>query len=300
MYREDIKKPVPGKGQSLIRILVSSICNTDKEILKGYKPDFTGIMGHEFVGFVEESDQPNLIGKRVVGELNAGCGHCLYCKTGREKHCTTRKVIGIDNKDGCFAEYMVWENHLLHIVPDELPNNIAIFTEPLAAALEIPTRIPMSPEKNIAVIGDGRLSFMITQVLSLHGMAITVIGRHEEKLKLFSPYAKTVLQADDTYEIVVDATGSKEGLALAKQIVRKQGTIVVKSTYAGTIEVDMSYFVINEITIAGSRCGPFEPALNLLSRKFVTLPPIELFELKDYQLALKSRAFKSGFLISHE
>lgn len=295
IYREDMPLPVPGVGESLIRILMSAVCSTDKEILKGYKPDFTGIMGHEFVGVVEESPDPGLVGKTVVGELNAGCGTCLYCRTGREKHCVSRRVIGMEKHDGCFAEYMALATHLIHQVPDGLPAEQAIFTEPLAAALEIPSMIHIDPAKNIAVIGDGRLAFMITQVLSLTGADVTVIGKHEEKLQQFSPYARTAVKADDTYEYVVEATGSPSGLLLAKDLVRKQGTIILKSTYAGEISIDMSYMVVNEITVAGSRCGPFEPALNLLNKSLVKLPPIELYELKDYEKAFHSRAFKAGF-----
>lgn len=295
VYREDLPRPVPCEGESLIRILMSAVCNTDKEILKGYKPGFTGIMGHEFVGVVEESPDQELIGKRVVGELNAGCGTCLYCRTGREKHCVSRQVIGMEKHDGCFAEYMTLATHLIHEVPQALPTEQAIFTEPLAAALEIPSMIHIDPAKNIAVIGDGRLAFMITQVLSLTGADVTVIGKHEDKLQQFSPYAKTATKAEDTFEYVVEATGSPSGLLLAKDLVRKQGTIILKSTYAGEISIDMSYMVVNEITVSGSRCGPFEPALNLLNRSLVKLPPIELHELKDYENAFNSKAFKAGF-----
>lgn len=295
VYRKDYPMPVREADESLIRILMSAVCNTDKEILKGYKPDFTGVMGHEFVGIVEESNNLSLIGKRVVGELNAGCGHCLYCKTGREKHCPDRRVIGMERKDGCFAEYMTLKTHLLHLVPDELPTEIAIFTEPLAAAFEITSQVHIQPDTKVAVIGDGRLSYMITQVLCLTGTDLTVIGKHEDKLAQFAPYAKTTTNPTETYEIIVDATGSESGLQMAKNLVRRQGTILLKSTYAGTASLDMSYFVVNEITIKGSRCGPFEPALRLLTQKRITLPEIELFELKDFEHAFGSKSFKAGF-----
>lgn len=296
----DYKKPIPRENESLIRVIMSAICNTDKEVLRGYKPDFRGIMGHEFVGIVEESDNQLLIGKRVVGELNEGCQTCLYCTSGREKHCETRKVIGLEKKDGCFAEYMTIATHLLHEVPNDIPDEIAIFTEPLAAALEITNRISIRPEQNIAIIGDGRLSLLITQVLALTGADITVIGRHKEKLNLFAPYAKTVTETDSNYEIVVDASGSASGLELATKIVRKQGKIILKSTYAGAISLEMSYYVINEISIIGSRCGPFEPALQLLKKGFISLPPIELYKLEHYNEAFTSKAWKSGFLFQHK
>ena len=295
VYREDYNKPVAASGKSLIKILMSAICNTDREVIRGYRPDFRGVLGHEFVGVVEWSDYESLIGKRVVGELNEGCGECIYCKTGREKHCVTRKVIGIEGLDGTFAEYVVLANHLLHVVPDSLPTEKAIYVEPLAAALEIPNQIHIRPEDNVAIVGDGRLALMIAQVLSLYGVDLTIIGKHEEKLQLFDKLGRTDHRKGDTYEIVIDATGSPSGMELAKKIVRKRGTIVLKSTYAGTMELDLSYFVVNEITIKGSRCGPFEPALNLLNRGLVSLPEIQLWNLSDYEKAFASRAFKTGF-----
>lgn len=298
VYREDYHKPTLTPGHSLIRVLMAAICNTDREVMRGYRPDFRGVLGHEFVGIVEDSDDPDLIGKRVVGELNEGCGTCIYCKSGREKHCLTRKVIGMEGLDGTFAEYFVLANHLIHEVPKDLPTEKAIYTEPLAAALEIPSQVHLSPEKNVAIIGDGRLALMIAQVVSLHGVDLTIIGRHEEKLRLFEHLGNTKYHEGDTFEIVIDATGSPSGIELAKNIVRKRGTIVLKSTYAGTTNIDLSYFVVNEITITGSRCGPFEPALNLLSRGLVDLPKIELYELSDYEKAFSSRAFKTGFRIS--
>lgn len=293
--RTDLPIPKRAEDESLIRILMAAVCSTDREILKGYKPGFTGVMGHEFVGIVEESDRPELIGKRVVGELNAGCGHCLYCRSGREKHCPERKVIGMEGKDGCFAEYMTLKTHLIHEVPDELPTEVAIFTEPLAAAFEITSQVHIRPDTNVALIGDGRLSLMIAQVLNLTGTDLTVIGKHEEKLQKFAPFAKVTTKPEETYEIIVDATGSESGLQMAKELIRRQGTIILKSTYAGTANVDMSYFVINEITIKGSRCGPFEPALKMLAQKKIELPEIELFDLADHEKAFAYRGFKAGF-----
>ncbi len=295
VYLEDYQKPVAEPGHSLIRVLVSAICNTDREVIRGYRPDFRGVLGHEFVGIVEASDDESLIGKRVVGELNEGCGDCIYCKSGREKHCLTRKVIGMEGLDGTFAEYFILANHLIHVVPDSLATEKAIFVEPLAAALEIPNQLHIKPQDNVAIIGDGRLALMIAQVVALHGVPLTIIGKHPDKLKLFEKIAKTKRDPEETYEIVIDATGSPSGIELAKQIVRKRGTIVMKSTYAGAVQLDLSYFVVNEITIMGSRCGPFEPALELLNKGLVQLPDIELWDLKDYEKAFASPSFKSGF-----
>ncbi len=294
-YIENYQKPTVFTGHSLIRVLMSAICNTDREIIKGYRPNFRGVLGHEFVGIVEQSDDEKLIGKRVVGELNEGCGNCIYCKTNREKHCQNRKVIGFEGLDGTFAEYLVLANHLIHEVPNSLPTEKAIYTEPLAAALEIPSQVHISPETNVAVIGDGRLSFMIAQVIALTGADVTIIGRHQEKLETFKSFAKINHKDGDTYEIVIDATGSPSGIETAKNIVRKGGKVVLKSTYSGTANVDLSYFVVNEISIIGSRCGPFEPALKLLDRQLIKLPEIELWSLKDYNKAFESKAFKVGF-----
>ena len=296
VYREDYPIPEPGEGESLVQILLSAVCNTDKEVLKGYKPDFRGVMGHEFVGKVITSCDPSLVGKRVVGELNEECGRCIYCRTGRPHHCTNRKVIGLTGRDGCFAEYMTIATRLLHEVPDSLPTRIAIFTEPLAAALEILNQVHVRPDLNAAVIGDGRLALFVAQALALNGIDLTVIGRHPEKLETFSRFAKTATRGEtEGYELVVDATGSPSGLADAMNLVRKKGTIVIKSTYAGNASINMSQAVVNELTIVGSRCGPFEPALKLLETGRVQLPPVRLYELKDFREAFSSPAFKAGF-----
>lgn len=305
VYREDLPMPEPSATESLIRIVNAGVCSTDREILKGYRPEFRGVMGHEFTGVVEQSPDPFWIGKRVVGELNAGCGHCIYCRTGREKHCLNRRVIGMDHKDGCFGEYMTLETHLLHQIPDSLSMDQALLTEPLAAALQVPEQVHIRPDVDVAVIGDGRLAYQIAAVLHLQGVGLTVIGKHREKLDGFAGFGRTRLLEEaqtegETYEIVVEASGSPGGLSLAMALVRKQGTIVLKSTYAGTTQVDMSYFAVNEITVTGSRCGPFEPALRLLEKGLVKLPPVTFYELKEFDAAFGSRAFKAGFRIGRE
>ena len=295
VYREDLPVPVRGEKESLVKILLCAVCNTDKEVRKGYRPDFRGVLGHEFVGEVVESSDASLVGKRVVGELNAACGECIYCKTGRPSHCNERRVLGMKNKDGAFAEYMTIDTNLLHVVPEELPTEIAIFTEPLAAAFEILTQVHVSPSKNAAVLGDGRLALFVAQVLAQTGIDLTVIGKHEEKLELFKSFAKVTTEGErEGYEYVAECTGSPSGLQKALELVRKKGTIMLKSTYAGTTNVDMSMVVVNEISIVGSRCGPFEPALKMLKEGRITLPAIELYECKDFEKAFESRAFKAG------
>lgn len=295
VYREDLPMPVRGEKESLVKILLCAVCNTDKEVRKGYRPDFRGVLGHEFVGEVVESSDANLIGKRVVGELNAACGECIYCKTGRPSHCNERRVLGMKNKDGAFAEYMTIDTNLLHVVPEELPTEIAIFTEPLAAAFEILTQVHVSPSKNAAVLGDGRLALFVAQVLAQTGIDLTVIGKHEEKLELFKSFAKVTTKGElEGYEYVAECTGSPSGLQKALELVRKKGTVILKSTYAGTTDINMSMVVVNEISIVGSRCGPFEPALKMLKEGKITLPDIELYECKDFEKAFESRAFKAG------
>ncbi len=296
VYREDLPMPVCRAEESLVKIHLAAVCNTDKEVRKGYKPDFTGVMGHEFVGEVVASPDSRWVGKRVVGELNAACGKCIYCRTGRPTHCSFRRVLGMTDKDGCFAEYMTIDTALLHEVPTELPDEVAVFTEPLAAALEILTQIHLSPDKNAAVLGDGRLALMTAQVLALTGVDLTVIGRHPEKLEAFREFAKVTQQGEkEGYEYVVECTGSPTGLPTALELVRKKGTVILKSTYAGNLNINMSQVAVNEITITGSRCGPFEPALKLLKEGKVKLPQIELHELKEFEEAFASKAFKAGF-----
>lgn len=294
-YREDLEVPKRDSGRSLIRVILSAVCSTDKEVNKGYRPDFRGIMGHEFVGIVEESDDKSLIGKRVVGEINEVCHECLYCRTGRPHHCSNRTTPGL-SKDGCFAEYMVLKTENLHIVPDELKTEVAVFTEPLAAAFEILEQVKIEKGTPVGVLGDGRLALCIANVLNHAGADVTVIGKHEEKLRLFEKIAKTTTEhIREGYEVVVEATGSPDGIGIAIELVRKMGTIVLKSTYADNASINLSMIPVNEITVVGSRCGPFEPALKALADGSIVLPEIEKYDLKDWEKAFNSKAFKAGF-----
>lgn len=296
VFRADLPKPVPMPGESLIKIEMAAVCNTDKEILRGYRPDFRGVMGHEFAGVVEASPESALIGKRVVGELNAVCGKCVYCRTGRFTHCSNRRVLGMHDKDGCFGEYMTIDTGLLHLIPDGLPLESAVYTEPLAAAFEIMTQVPLSPEKNIAVLGDGRLAYCVVQAMCAEGRRVTVIGKHPEKLELFAPFADTTLEREkEGYEIVVEATGSPSGILQALELVRKKGTIVLKSTYTEEVSLPLSQIAVNEISIVGSRCGPFAPAIAALASGKAKFPAITLFPLEEYEKAFAFRGFKAGF-----
>ncbi|WP_300410121.1 alcohol dehydrogenase catalytic domain-containing protein [Lagierella sp.] len=294
-FKSDYPNPRRNDDEALIKVLYVGICNTDREILKGYRPDFKGVLGHEFVGEVVESGDSELLGKTVVGEINQGCGWCKYCTKGMEKHCINRKVLGISGHDGTFGEYLTWPNRLLHEVDKSLDKREALFTEPLAAALEICERENIKPSSKVLLIGDGRLSFMIGQVISLTGADLTVLGRHEDKLRSFKPFANVIMETDSTFPIVIDATGNPSGIKRAMELVENAGKIVVKSTYTENIELDLSEIVVREISISGSRCGPFRPALNLLKKGYVSFPEIEFYPLEEYKRAFESRSFKVGF-----
>ncbi|MDO5017865.1 MAG: alcohol dehydrogenase catalytic domain-containing protein [Lagierella massiliensis] len=294
-FKNNYEVPHRASNESLIKIKYAGICNTDREILKGYRPDFKGVLGHEFVGEVVETDDEGLFGKRVVGEINKGCGQCKYCLSAMENHCLDRQVLGINKHDGVFAEYISWPNRLLHIIDDDLEDEKALFTEPLAAALEILQLESIKPDTRVLLLGDGRLSYMIGQVIALTGCEINVLGKHEEKLLNFKAFANTMLDTKDTYPIVIDATGSPTGIHKALELVENRGKIVVKSTYTENVEIDLSEIVVRELKISGSRCGPFKPALNLLTKGYVNFPKIKFYDLKDYKEAFSSREFKVGF-----
>ncbi len=294
-YREDLPKPQLIPNHSVIQVKYAAMCSTDKGIIHGYKAGFKGILGHEFVGTVIESDDEQLIGKNVVAEINEGCGDCYYCNNNLEKHCPDRQTIGIINHDGCFAEYLVTANHLIHIIPDNLALEKAVYTEPLSAALEITNSIHIKPSDKIAVIGDGRLSYMIAQIINLTGADLTVLGKHSEKLALFSAFARTQMETEESYDIVIEATGSPSGIKKALSLVRSRGTLIVKSTYAEQVPIDLSYLVVNEIRLFGTRCGPFLPALKMLEQNLIDLPDIVYYDLKDYKKAFNDSRFKVGF-----
>jgi len=202
------------------------------------------------------------------------------------------------NKDGCFGEYMTIDTRLLHPIPEHLPVEKAIYTEPLAAAFEIMTQVSFPPEKNIAVLGDGRLAYCVVQALRAEDKRVTVAGKHPEKLELFRPYADTTLEREEEgYEIVVEATGSPSGILQALKMVRKKGTIVLKSTFAGEVSLPLSLIAVNEISIVGSRCGPFAPAIEALASGKAVFPKIRTFSLREYEEAFAYTGFKAGFAL---
>jgi threonine dehydrogenase-like Zn-dependent dehydrogenase len=276
--RDDLPRPEPAAGEARVRVLVAGICNTDLELVRGYYP-FTGILGHEFVGRVEAAlDAEQWIGRRVVGEINASCGTCAACGAGRPTHCERRTVLGIRGRDGAFAESLTLPLANLHEVPAGIADETAVFVEPLAAALEIQEQVAIGPRDRVVVVGDGKLGNLVAQTLALTGCALTVIGRHPAKLALLAARGLATALAGDVpraeADVVVECTGNPEGLDLARIAVRPRGTIVLKSTYRGSASVDISRIVVDEITLVGSRCGPFPPALALLADGRVDVRPL--------------------------
>ena len=262
--------PVPARppGFALIRMLVAGICSTDLELQRGYY-GFSGIPGHEFVGEVVEADDTGLIGKRVAGEINLACGACDFCAAGLSRHCPNRTVLGIVKHPGAFAECLLLPENNLHLIPDALPSEHAVFIEPIAAACEILDQLPIPAGECVAVLGDGKLGLLIAQVLKAHGAQVTLYGRHEAKLRLARKTGiETCISSDlprAAFPVVVDATGAAEGLRAALSMARPRGTVVMKSTVHGEVPIDAAAVIVNEITLLGSRCGRFEPALEALS-----------------------------------
>jgi len=265
--------PAPRKpGEALIRIRKAGICSTDLELVRGYYP-YTGVLGHEFVGEVMDAPDASWVGQRVVGEINAVCGKCEACLSGRPTHCENRTVLGIVNRDGVFAEYTTLPLANLHRVPDSVPDEAAVFTEPLAAALEIQTQIQIKPSDRVLLIGAGRLGQLIAQTLALTGCDLRVVARHASQQNLLTARGIRLIAEDELprrrWDVVVEATGSPLGFELARQAIRPRGRLVLKSTYKGDIQVNLSSIVVDEITLLGSRCGPFAPALRLLENRAV-------------------------------
>ena len=271
---EETDLPERPPGFALIRLRVAGICNTDLELQCGYY-GFSGTPGHEFVGEVVEADTPYLIGQRVAGEINLACGDCDFCSIGFDRHCPNRAVLGIVNHPGAFAEYLVLPERNLHVLPDEIPDEEAVFTEPLAAACEILDQVMIADWARVAVLGDGKLGLLVAQVLHAHGAQVTLFGRHESKLAIASDAGIQVESSNNNHRaafpFVVDATGSPAGLKEAVSMTRPRGILVLKSTVHGQVPVDTAPIIVNEITLVGSRCGRFEPALALLRDRRVNV-----------------------------
>ncbi len=289
--RDDVPVPTPPDGEVLVRVLEAGICNTDIELTRGYYP-YKGILGHEFVGVVDDGPD-HLAGKRVVGEINAVCGDCHACREGRPTHCERRTVLGIVNRDGAFAEYLTLPAANLHMVPDDVSTDAATFVEPLAAALEIQEQISISANDRVLIVGDGKLGQLIAQTLALTGCDLLVVGRHGAKLGLLADRDIRTGSADavtpGAFDVAVECTGNPDGFALAQKGLRARGTLIMKSTYAGELSLDASALVVDEITLIGSRCGPFPPAIRLLAEGRVDVEPLihARYQLSDAMAAFE-------------
>jgi len=302
-------------GEALIRVLLAGICNTDLEITRGYLA-FEGVLGHEFVGIVENvhegpgASRPiYLIGKRVVGEINAACrrSDCLYCSQNMPTHCPDRTTLGILNRDGAFAEYLTLPVENLHIVPDTVSDEEAVFVEPLAANFEILEQVHLKPTDSVVILGDGKMGQLAAQVLPLSGCEVMMVGKHEEKLALAARHGVRTFVLDDPQsfrlenrrrvDLLVECSGSAQGLELALRLVKPRGTIVLKSTVAAQSTLHLAPIVIDEIRLQGSRCGPFAPALRALSQRRVdVLPLISARYSLDEGLDAFEQAGKKGML----
>ena len=298
-FEADRPAPQCRDSEVLVKVFVAGICETDLQLMKGYM-GFQGVLGHEFVGVAQSGP---LAGRRVVGEINCSCWTCDMCTRGFPTHCANRTVLGILNHDGAFADFIAVPQRNLHEVPDSLPDDIAVFTEPVAAAFQIPAQLPINRSDRIVVLGDGRLGNLCAQVLAGLSDHVLVVGKHEEKLALLQALGITTalltdVNGDRSADIVVDATGSDTGLPTALTLVRPRGTIVQKTTVAGTQTMAWARFVIDEISLVGSRCGPFDQALaalesglvdvsGLVSSRFGLESGVEALELARSKPVLK-------------
>jgi threonine dehydrogenase-like Zn-dependent dehydrogenase len=297
------RAPMPERpdGFALLRLLVAGICNTDLELQRGYY-GFSGTPGHEFVAEVVEADTRPLIGKRVVGEINLACGDCDWCRKDLGRHCPNRTVLGIVKHPGAFEEFFTLPEQNLHVLPDGLAMERAVFTEPLAAACEILDQVAIPPGQPVAVLGDGKLGLLVAQVLNAQGYRVHQFGHHAEKLRIAAAGGVTTELTNGSlptaeYDWVVDATGSTGGLRAACTMARPRGTVILKSTVHGTVGIDTAPIIVNELTLVGSRCGRFEAALPLLDHKLIRLDEMiaDRFRLQDAPQAFE-RAAQRGTL----
>ncbi len=290
-------RPARPPGFALIRLLAAGICNTDLELQRGYY-GFSGTPGHEFVGVVAEADEAALIGRRVVGEINLACGACDWCRAGLGRHCPHRTVLGIVKHPGAFSEYFTLPERNLHILPDEISTERATFTEPVAAACEILDQVAIPRGGEVAVLGDGKLGLLAAQVLLAHGARVHLYGRHAAKLAIAGACGAETFENGSLpasrYDWVVEATGAPEGLGAAIRMTRPRGTVVMKSTVHGDVPLDTAPAIVNEITLVGSRCGRFEPALELLAGDRLRVEEMisDRFPLADAARAFEQAAAK--------
>ena len=271
-------EPTPGADEALIQVLAAGICQTDLEIAKGYM-NFKGVLGHEFVGVVKSSPDPRWIGKRVAGEINCICGKCAMCQRGLSTHCLNRTVLGIDKRDGAFADLVALPVRNLHAIPDNVTNEEAVFVEPLAAAFQILRQVPIDSRTKVTILGDGRLGQLCAQVIARTKCTLLLVGRHQSKLDIAERRGiATALDSQVTprkdQDVVVDCTGKPEGVERALQLLRPRGILVLKTTVAAGKALNLAPVVIDEITILGSRCGPFPDAISALATRQIDVTPL--------------------------
>jgi threonine dehydrogenase-like Zn-dependent dehydrogenase len=295
----------PREGDCTIRVLRAGICGTDLQLLEGYA-EFTGIPGHEFVGLVEavaRDADTHWRGTRVVGEINVGCGACAQCRAGVEAHCASRSVLGIRGRDGAFAEYVSLPSAKLHAIPDSLADDVAVFVEPTAAACRILEQVQLTDRSQVAVLGDGRMGLLAAQVVKTVTPHVIVFGRHDRKLAVARSLGLAAERADGAtssgFDVVVDVTGRPEGLQRAIDLARPRGSVVMKTTSHGAAPFTAWPAVVNEVTLVGSRCGPFVPAIALLASGAVRVDSLvsAVLPLDDHAqaFALAANAFKVIF-----
>lgn len=288
----EVERPKRGPGEALVRVRMAGICSTDLQIARGYMGYF-GTLGHELVGEVVEAEDARWLGARVAGEINLYCGHCEYCTRGLGRHCPARSVLGIVNKPGCFAEYVTLPERNLHRVPDHVPDAHACFIEPVAACWEVLEQVRIGPRDRVLVLGDGKLGQLLTLTLLEQRFSVTLAGKHARKLALArSAGAFTAAPealAAKSFDVVIEATGSPSGMQRAVGLVRPRGTLVLKSTYHGPLTLEAAPLVIDEITLVGSRCGPFAPAIASLASG--QLPVARLID-STYPLTRAIEAFE--------
>jgi len=296
-----IDPPKRPPGHALLRLLVAGICNTDLELQRGYY-GFSGTPGHEFVAEVVEADDGALVAQRVVGEINLACAHCEWCRKGLGRHCPNRTVLGIVGHPGAFEEFFTLPERNLHVLPEGIPLERAVFTEPLAAACEILDQVTIPACAPVAVLGDGKLGLLVAQVLGAHGYPVRLFGRHEEKMRIAAACGVATEMANGQlpvaeYDWVVDATGSNDGLRQAVAMARPRGTVILKSTVHGAVGVDTAPIIVNEVTLVGSRCGRFEAAIPLLDHALIRTQDMisARFPLRDAAEAFE-RAAQRGAL----
>ena len=287
---KEVAVPDPPGGEALIRVRLAGICATDLELIRGYM-NFRGVLGHEFVGEVAGPKTHPLLGRRVVGEINCGCGSCAWCACGMERHCPGRSVLGILDRPGVFAEFTCLPDRNLHPIPDAVEDEEAVFCEPLAACFEVMEQFPEIVDHEVLVIGDGRLGLLQARVLRAAGAKVGLLGRHPKKMALlasckiptWSEPAHALCSEGERWPVVVEATGAANGLSLAVSKTKPRGVLVLKSTVATKSSVDLSAVVVDEITLMGSRCGPFAPAIRALETGDLRLSSMihDRFALRD-------------------